>query len=695
MKLIIAEKPSVAQTISKILGISSRKDGYLENNDYIISWCVGHLVGLSEPESYGEEYKKWDRLPIIPSNWNYEIKQNTKNQFNILKKLMNDERVNSIICATDAGREGELIFRHVYNMAKCQKPFERLWISSMEDKSIKDGFENLRESRYYDNLYFSALCRERADWLVGMNFTRLFTTLYNSSGVLSIGRVQTPTLAMVVQRDNDIENFVKEKFFTVEIYCGNFTASSEKIKSKETAENLKNKCRNSKAIVKEIKKEEKKNSPPKLYDLTSLQRDANRLYGFTAKQTLESAQYLYDNKFSTYPRTDSQYLTEDMGETVANIIKLILDKMPFAKDIKLENPNIGILLSNKNVSDHHAIIPTENIKTADLSKLTDTDRKILYLISSRLLTASSDKYVYESTSIKLSCGNTDFKAVGKIVNSKGFKMIEEKFKTFMKCGEEEKLSKEENSLPEISENQEFNITPNVSEHWTSPPKSYTEDTLLLAMEKAGNEDYNTEEIERKGLGTPATRAAIIETLISRGYIERKKKQISATEKGKNIIKIVPEKIKSAKMTAEWENKLVLIGKGEFDETEFINEITEYVKDIIKKTAVVDKMAAVFNEREIIGKCPRCKSDIVESKANFYCINKNCDFILWKKNKFFETKKKEITKAVAKSLLENGRVHYKDLYSPNKGKTYEADILLDDTGGKYVNFKLEFKKEGSK
>ncbi len=528
MKLIIAEKPSVAQAIAKVLNVTDKKDGYIQGNGYIVSWCVGHLVGLAEPESYGDMYKKWDCLPIIPNQWNYAIKESTSKQFNVLRKLMADSSIDSLVCATDAGREGELIFRHVYRMANCKKPFERLWISSLEDSAILQGFKNLKNGRDYDSLYYAALCRERADWLVGINATRLFTTLYNADKVLSIGRVQTPTLAMIVQRDKDISSFKKEKYFKVNISCadfgGIFRASSDKITNYSVAESIKNNCQT--AVVISVKKEEKKNNPPKLYDLTTLQRDSNRLYGFTAQQTLEAVQRLYDNKLSTYPRTDSQYLTEDMENTARSIINIIADKMDFAKDLNL-NPNIAPVMNNKKVTDHHAIIPTANIETADLSSLTDTDRKTLYLIASRLLSATADKYIYESTNITLKCANTDFYANGKTVVQKGFKDVEEKFNNFMKCKENEEKETEA-TLPDIKEGQQFPVEADISEHYTQPPKPYTEDTLLSAMERAGNEDYETDDVERKGLGTPATRAGIIETLIKRDYIQRNKKQLITT-----------------------------------------------------------------------------------------------------------------------------------------------------------------------
>jgi len=602
---------------------------------------------------------------------------------------MNDTEVSEVICATDAGREGELIFRHVYNMAGCTKKIKRLWISSLEDSAIKKGFENLKDGNDYENLYKSALCRERADWLVGINATRFFTTLYNSNKALSIGRVQTPTLAMLVERENAIKNFIKEKYFTLEINCGEFFAYTDEIISEEEAKTLFNSCKIGRAKVIDIVKEEKKINPPKLYDLTTLQRDANRIFGFTAQQTLDSVQRLYDSKLSTYTRTDSRYLTEDMEDTAREIIEIIKNITDFSKNIDY-TANIKSVMNNKKVSDHHAIIPTANIKNTDLSALTDTDKKILYLISARLLSAAAEKYVYENTVVTLKCNDIVFKTKGKTVINKGYRQIDDNFFNFLKCKPEEQ--EEEKNLPLIEIDSEYNITSKIIEHYTQPPKPYTEDTLLSAMERAGNSDYDTDEVERKGLGTPATRAGIIETVISRGYSERNKKQLIPTEKGKKLIECVPEKLKSAKLTAEWENRLVLVAKGKSDAEEFMNDIKSFVKEIVSDSQPLTTDISVFSDREIIGKCPRCGADVYEGKLNFYCANEDCTFALWRKNYFFQMKKKELTKSVAKKLLSDGKVHFKDLYSEKTGKTYEADILLDDTGT-YVNFKLDFLRAG--
>lgn len=683
--LVIAEKPSVAAVIAKVLGSNQKQNGYYKGNGYIVSWCIGHLVSLAPPESYGEKYKNWNELPVIPQSWNYELKENTKKQFFILEKLMFSDEVDYIVCATDAGREGELIFRHVYNYAGCKKPFKRLWISSLEENSVRQGFQNLKDSTVYDNLYKSALCRERADWLVGINATRLITRLYDSTDVLSIGRVQTPTLSLIVERDNEIANFQKEKYYTVVINCGEFKATSDKINDISEAKNF---CKNCKqAKVSAVNKEVKTIKPPKLYDLTTLQREANRIYGFTAKQTLESLQNLYDNKLATYPRTDSRYLTDDMYDTAKAIIDVIKQKFDFAKGIE-DTTNINAVIDNKKVSDHHAIIPTININKVDISTLTDTEKKILYLISIRLLSSTSSKHIYESTSVKLVCSDREFTASGKKILEKGYKAIEEQFYSLVKIKSEDKT---ENILPEIKEGDVFDVTAETAERFTKSPKPYTEDTLLSAMERSGNDDYDTDEVEKKGLGTPATRAAIIETLIERGYVSRNKKQLISTPKGQSIIKAVPDSVKSSKLTAEWENILVLISKGKADSNKFMTGIADFVKRIIAETSVDSDMKKIFNDREVIGICPRCKCNIYEGKQNFFCENKDCDFALWKNNKFFQSKKKVLTKAYAKTLLEKGRVHIKDLYSAEKNKNYAADIILDDTG-KYINFKLDFDKK---
>ncbi len=573
-KLVIAEKPSVAQTIAKVIGAKNRNDGYIEGNGYIVSWCVGHLVSTAPPESYDEKYKKWDNLPIIPTVWKYEVLPGTKKQFGILKKLMNSSKVDSVICATDAGREGELIFRLVYNEAGCKKPIERLWVSSLEDEAIKKGFGNLKSGMEYNNLYQSALCRERADWLVGINATRYFTVKNGNNGVISIGRVQTPTLALIVERDSEIKNFKKGYYYTVEINCGLFKAVSLKFDVKDLAEAVKNNCQTAK--VKEITKETKTAAPPKLYDLTSLQRDANRMFGFTAQQTLDILQKLYESKLVTYPRTDSRYLTEDMGDTALDIINAITTALDFEIN---DEPDVKRVMNNAGVTDHHAIIPTANIKTADLSGLDDNSTKLLYIICARLLTATAPKHEYEVTTVTLSSTGCDFTATGRVIKNGGFKDVEKQFLSMTK-GKSNNNEDTENILPNISEDMEYPVVPTVVEHETTPPKHYSEDTLLSAMENAGNNDFIEDCYERKGLGTPATRANIIETLIKRGYVERKGKQLISTDKGAKVVFSVPEILRSAKMTAEWENELSQIAKDKADSKAFMHHIENFVKIIL-------------------------------------------------------------------------------------------------------------------
>ncbi|MBQ8940900.1 MAG: DNA topoisomerase 3 [Firmicutes bacterium] len=573
-KLVIAEKPSVAQTIAKAIGASNRNDGYIEGNGYIVSWCVGHLVSAAPPESYDEKYKKWDNLPIVPTVWKYEVLPATKKQFGILKKLMNSSKVDTVICATDAGREGELIFRHVYNEAGCKKPIERLWVSSLEDEAIKKGFGNLKSGMEYNNLYQSALCRERADWLVGINATRHFTVKNGNNSVISIGRVQTPTLALIVERDSEIKNFKKGYYYTVEINCGLFKAVSRKFDVKDLAEAVKNNCKTAK--VKEIRKETKAVVSPKLYDLTSLQRDANRMFGFTAQQTLDILQKLYETKLVTYPRTDSRYLTEDMGNTALSVINAITAATDF--EISGE-PNVKRIMNNACVSDHHAIIPTVNIKTADLSALDENSNKLLHLIGARLLAATAPKHEYEVTTVTLSATGCDFTATGKVIKNGGFKDVEMQLLTITKSKPADNEEKE-TVLPHISEDMEYPIVPAVIEHETTPPKHYSEDTLLSAMENAGSSDFVENCYERKGLGTPATRASIIETLIKRGYVERKGKQLISTDKGAKVIFSVPEILRSAKMTAEWENELSQIAKGKADSKAFMHHIENFVRTIL-------------------------------------------------------------------------------------------------------------------
>lgn len=621
MQLVIAEKPSVAKSIADVLGAIDRQDGYFEGGGYLVSWCVGHLIELAEPESYGEQWKKWtyDSLPVNPEHWKYEIKEDTKGQYDVLYGLLHDSRVDEVVCATDAGREGELIFRLVYNMASCNKPMKRLWISSMEESAIREGFENLKPGSDYDHLYYSALCRQEADWLVGINGTRLFTVLYGGK-VLKVGRVQTPTLAMLVEREAKIMNFKKEQYFMAHILCGDVDAATERIDSKTEAENVAGACRNGQALVTSVAKEEKTVAPPKLYDLTTLQRDANRLFGFTAKQTLEYTQSLYEKKLCTYPRTDSQYLSDDMEQTAGNVIEAIFSSILFEEKMMF-NPDIKRVLNSKKVTDHHAIIPTMEIAKADLAALPETERKILSLVANRLLCATGEKHLYETVKAELSCGGYTFATSGKAVLKNGWKEFEDAFKRSFKTTEDKE--QEDKKLPELIEGQTFDgVQTKISEHYTTPPKHFTEDSLLSAMERAGNEDMS-DDVERKGLGTPATRADIIEKLVKDGFVKREKKQMIPTEDGMKLITVLPDVVKSPKLTADWENALILVAKGEMGREDFMTDIETMVSDLIHSYhEVSDEQKKMFaQEQKVLGKCPNCGGEVVKGKYGAFCKNK--------------------------------------------------------------------------
>ena len=621
MQLVIAEKPSVAKSIADVLGALDRQDGYFEGGGYLVSWCVGHLIELAEPESYGEQWKKWtyESLPVNPEHWQYEIKEDTKEQYDVLYGLLHDSRVDEVVCATDAGREGELIFRLVYNMASCKKPMKRLWISSMEESAIREGVENLKPGSDYDHLYHSALCRQEADWLVGINGTRLFTVLYGGK-VLKVGRVQTPTLAMLVEREAKIMNFKKEQYFMAHILCGGVDAVTERIDNKTEAENVAGACRNGQALVTSVEKEEKTVSPPKLYDLTTLQRDANCLFGFTAKQTLEYTQSLYEKKMCTYPRTDSQYLSDDMEQTAGNVIEAIFSSILFEEN-RMFNPDIKRVLNSKKVTDHHAIIPTMEIAKADLAALPETERKILSLVANRLLCATGEKHLYETVKAELSCGGYTFTTSGKSVLKNGWKDFEDAFKRSFKATEEKE--QEDKKLPELSEGQTFDgVQTKISEHYTTPPKHFTEDSLLSAMERAGNEDMS-DDVERKGLGTPATRADIIEKLVKDGFVKREKKQMLPTEDGMKLITVLPDVVKSSKLTADWENALTLVAKGEMEREDFMADIETMESDLIHTYhEVSDEQKKMFaQEQKVLGKCPNCGGEVVKGKYGAFCKNK--------------------------------------------------------------------------
>ena len=697
MKLVLGEKPSQAKLYAQALGVKDKKDGCFENSEYIITWCIGHLVELANADVYDERYKKWNiaDLPIIPKEWQYVVSDDKKKQFNTVKKLMNDNRVTEVIFATDAGREGELIARLVYEKAGCKKPVKRLWLSSMEESAIRDCFNNLKEGAEYENLYHSALCRSKADWIVGINATRIFSKLYNKK--LNVGRVQTPTLAMICDRGSAISNFIKEKYYNIHL---NDMGLLEKIKTSDEAEKIKAECDGNTAIVRSVKREKKSVNPPKLYDLTTLQREANRLYGFTAQQTLDYTQSLYEMRLVTYPRTDSQYLTDDMKETAVNVIDIIMEFTPVFDGIESYGfEGISRVLDSRHVTDHTAIIPTAELAKTSLDSIPEGERKILFLIANRLVCAVSGKHEYEAVTAEIECSDYTFISKGKTVISEGWKKADRLFRDYMKCKPDSEKDGNNSDTPkntvDLQEGGTLeNIACSVTEHYTSPPKPFTEDTLLSVMERAGA-DKITEEAERTGLGTPATRAGIIEKLIKSGFMKREKKNLIATDDGKELIKLMPASLKSAKLTADWENCLSLIAKGEHSADDFMLEIESLTKSII--SAARDNFNPEFVapsnfEREIIAKCPRCGKNIVEFPKSFSCESgkDGCGFVLWKNNKFFESAKKEFTKEIAAALINNGKCEVNGLYSPKTGKTYNAVVCLDDTGD-WVNFKLEFPK----
>ena len=690
MKLVLAEKPSVAQSIAKVLGATKREDGYIEGNGYIVSWCVGHLVELAEPEAYDEKYSKWtyNDLPIFPMDWKYEVSNSTKKQFGILKKLMAREDVANIVCATDAGREGELIFRLVYHKAGCRKPFERLWISSMEDVAIKEGFENLRSGTEYDALYEAALCRERADWIVGINATRLFSTLYGQT--LNVGRVMTPTLAMAVMREAAIAAFKPEPFYTVQIGLDGFAASSERYKKKSEAEVVCKEC--SVATVTKSERKEKSEKPPALYDLTSLQRDANRVLGYTAQQTLDYTQNLYEKKLVTYPRTDSRFLTDDMAHSLPEIVNLAIHTFP-VEGVDNVPVHAEQVVNNKKVTDHHAIIPTRELQKCNLSELPKGELAILQLISNRLCAAVGDPHLYAETVIELDCGGTAFSAKGKTILHDGWKAL-------VKKNSSTKIDDKEQALPSVSVGDEMTVnSTEIKEGKTSPPKHYTEDTLLQSMETAGADEM-PDEVERKGLGTPATRAGIIEKLVRIGFLERKgdkkTKHLIPTHKGTALVTVMPEQIQSPSMTADWEEKLLLIEKSEYASEEFMDEIKDMIAGLIQNYEVIrDSEVLMSKEANAMGKCPVCGSAVEDKAKAFFCSNRACKFALWKNNRYFDSIGKSMTSATAQKLLSSGKVKLKGCKSKKTGKTFDATVYMEVSEDGSTKFNMEFENGGKR
>ena len=694
MKLVICEKPSVAKAVASALGVTSRADGCFEGNGFIVSWCVGHLMSPMDAAGYDPAYKKWkyDDLPILPEPFRYVLAKGKEDAFQNLKCLMERPDVTELVNACDAGREGELIFRLVYEAAGCSKPFSRLWISSLEDAAIREGFADLRPGGDYDPLYQSALCRQKADWLIGINATRLFSVLYHRT--LNVGRVQTPTLAMLVDRDSRITLFRKEKYHHVRLALDGAEAVSEKITAPEEAETLRAACAGASASCTSVTHEKKKEAPPKLYDLTTLQREANRVFGYTAKQTLDYAQSLYEKKLLTYPRTDSRYLTVDMAETASVVLHLVARVPPFDACPDFF-PDVAALVNDGKVSDHHAIIPTLELEKADLSELTVGERNTLLLVCRELLCAAAEPYMYEAVTAAFDCGGHTFTAKGRRVLSEGWREIDRIFRASLKEQPEDEA--EPIALPDFTEGQTFDqVDASVTEHFTAPPKAYTEDTLLAAMETAGKEDM-PEDAERKGLGTPAIRAAILEKLVAAGFMERRGKSLVPTKAGINLVTVLPATLTSPMLTAEWEQKLTAIARGDGDPAAFMAGISEMTRELVKTYSHISEEGQKLfaPERETVGLCPRCGKPVYEGKKNFYCSDRSCRFVLWKDDRFWTSRKKELTRKMAADLLKKGRTSVRGMWSEKKGAAYDAVVVLDDTGEKYVRFKLEFpkRKEG--
>ena len=694
MKLVIAEKPSVANSLAAVLGATTRKDGYLEGGGWLVSWCLGHLAGLADAATYNPDYAKWryDDLPILPETWRFTIAKDKRDQFDVLRTLLRREDVTEVVNACDAGREGELIFRTVYCLAGCTKPIRRLWISSMEDSAIREGFANLRPGADYDGLHQAALCRAKADWLVGINATRLFSVLYHRT--LNIGRVMSPTLALIVQREAEIDAFKPVPFYTVQLELPGFSVSRERMKEKAAAEQLKRACQGGTATIKRVERKDKSEKPPALYDLTTLQRDANRLLGYTAQQTLDYLQNLYEKKLCTYPRTDSRYLTSDMAEGLPVLVNLVANAMPFRKGIAI-SCDAAAVINDKKVTDHHAVIPTRNIREADLSALPVGERAILELVALRLLCAVAPPYTYAETAVTVECDGAEFTAKGRTVKQPGWRELDAAYRASMKNAEPDKDT-EDKSLPELAEGQALPVAgAAVKEGKTSPPKHFSEDTLLAAMETAGAKDM-PEDAECKGLGTPATRAGILEKLVSTGFLERKKSkktvQLIPSHDAVSLITVLPEQLQSPLLTADWEYRLGEIERGELAPEDFMDGICAMLKELVGTYQVIKGSEYLFTPpREVVGKCPRCGGEVAETQKGFFCQEKSCKFAIWKNSKWWAAKRKQPTKTIVAALLQDGRARVTGLHSEKSGKTYDATVVLEDTG-QYVNFKLDFDRQ---
>ena len=689
MNLVIAEKPSVAQSIAKVLGCTDKQDGYLSGGGYLVSWCVGHLVELAEPETYDSKYETWKKedLPIIPDEFQYQVASATRKQFKVLKELLHRDDVSCVTNACDAGREGELIFRLVYDEAKCNKPMKRLWISSMEDEAIRDGFAHLKDGEDYDRLYEAALCRERADWIVGINATRLFSSMYGQT--LNVGRVMTPTLALTGAREAEIRAFKPEDFYTVILRTEIGDLGSKRFSDREEAKTLLTKCMLAgKVKITKAEKKEKQEKAPALFDLTTLQREANKKLGYTAQQTLDYTQSLYEKKLVSYPRTDSRFLTDDMEGNLPTFI----EKAEKISGLKAtEERNLHSVINSKKVTDHHAIIPTASADKADLSELPTGEREVLRLIATRLLEAVSSPCEYVEAVLEAECENEKFTAKGKAVLDAGWKGVA-KFTDKKKDDPDTALG----DISDLHEGDEIKINQaGVKAGKTSPPKSYTEDTLLSAMEKAGS-DETPDEAERKGLGTPATRAGIIEKLVRIGFIERKgdkkTKYLVPTHKGEMLITVIPEAIQSASMTAEWEQKLLEVEKESYGADQFMGEIESLVRELVDTYEIVQDAEVLMKPVYApLGKCPACGSDVIEKSKGFFCENKECKFALWKDNRFFDSLSKKLTKQVAEQLLSKGKANLKKCRSVKNGKTYDTTVVLSVSDNGYAQFTLDFLK----
>ncbi len=680
--LVIAEKPSVANTVATVLGANKKGVNYLYNDRYIVSWCLGHLVKLDDPVAYGDRFAekpwKFENLPIIPEKWKFSVGGSTKSQYYVLKSLIERDDVNEIVCATDAGREGECIFRYMYYKTGCTKPVKRLWVSSLEEKAIKKAFSELKDDSEYDNLYRAGLARAKADWLVGMNATRLFSVRYGL--LLNIGRVQTPTLAMIVDRNNKVKNFVKEPFYKVDIDCGDFKATSvDDFKSEYEADKLAECVDKSDFTVVDLTEQQKSVAPPKLYDLTALQRDANSIYGYTAQQTLDYLQSLYEKKLATYPRTDSNYITDDMESTAKNLIESVYrvyEKIP-------QTPtDVTKVINNAKVSDHHALLPTEQITSYDLSSLPTAEYNILFMLAVRLCVATGENYEYYIDVIKLKSDKSDMLFNNKVslLKFSGWKQTDSCVRSKSKSELEEYFKpNNESRFTMLEMGKVFEKVPaSVSEHFTSPPKQYTDATLLSAMETAGNTDYvEDSNVEKKGLGTPATRAGIIENLVKRQYIQRDGKKILPTEKGIQLIGCVPDDVKSPKMTAVWETALQHIEKGAASADEFMNQIEDSVKYLVDTYSEVDN-SKHFTRWKTVGICPKCGQKVLAYPKSYACENKECDFVIWK-----NICGKSLSSAQAVKLLTKGKTDTLKGLKSKSGKSFDAAIKLNS------DFKTEF------